>query len=162
MKTTKDRILEKGLDVLSRSGLAGVTLGVLAHQAGMSKSGLFAHFGSKEDVQLRLLAETARVAASTYVDKAMAKPPGMARLKTLFKGWLGWSEKAGLAGGCPIAAGMFELDDADVNNPVRQQLVSLEGEWRDLLAQFVQEAIDLGELGTNLDPKQFAWELCGI
>ena len=162
MKDTKERILSEGLGLLSRQGLTGVTLGVLAQQIGISKSGLFAHFGSKEDVQLGLLTETARVVMSTVVEAAMAKPAGLPRLKKLFDSWLGWSEKAGLGGGCPIAAGMFELDDAALKDPVRQRLVVMEEEWRAFLVQLTAEAIASGELIPSLDKEQFVWELCAI
>ncbi len=162
MTTTKERILGESLDLASRTGLAGVTLGVLAQQAGMSKSGLFAHFGSKEDVQLRLLEESTRVANATFLNNAMSKPAGLARLKAVFEGWIGWTQKAGLAGGCPIAAGMFELDDVEVSDPVRQRLLTMEKTWRDLLERLVSDAVASGELEANLDPEQFAWEMCGI
>ena len=162
MRDTRERILSEGLRLMARHGLAGVTLGVLAQRSGMSKSGLFAHFGSKEDVQLGLLAETSRVVASTFVVAAMAKPVGLPRLKKLFDGWLGWSEKAGLQGGCPLTAGMFELDDAELKDPVRQRLLAMEEEWRDFLTQLTTDAIANGDLRQNLDAKQFVWELFGI
>ena len=162
MKNTKERILAGGLDLLTREGFAGVTLGLLAEQAGMSKSGLFAHFGSKEEVQLGLLGKMTEVGAATFVAPAMEQPAGLPRLEAVFKGWLGWTEKAGLRGGCPVAAGMFELDDADLNNPVRQRLALLEESWRTLLKQLASEAISTGELNANLDLDQFVWEMCGI
>ena len=162
MNSTKERVLGEALNLASRTGLVGVTLGVLAQQSGMSKSGLFAHFGSKADVQLRLLEETARVVQAAFVEKAMTKPAGLPRLKAIFEGWIGWSHKAGLSGGCPIAAGMFELDDVETDDPVRQQLVGMEREWRRLLVQLVSEAITAGDLRADLDPEQVAWELCGI
>ena len=162
MNTTRERILSEGLHLVSRSGLAGITLGVLAQESGVSKSGLFAHFGSKEEVQLQLLAETARVAASTYIKKAMSQPPGLAQLRSLVEGWLGWSDKAGLRGGCPVAAGMFELDDAELTDPLRKQLVAMENEWRRMLVDLVKEAVIQKELRSDLDAEQFAWELCGI
>ncbi len=162
MKDTKERILSEGLGLMARHGLAGVTLGVLAQQTGISKSGLFAHFGSKEDVQLGLLTETARVATSTFVKAAMAKPVGLPRLKRLFDGWLGWSEKVGLQGGCPIAAGMFELDDADLKDLVRQCLLTMEEEWREFLVELTMEAVANNDLSPDLDAEQFVWELCGI
>ncbi len=162
MSATKERILSSGLSLLARDGFSGITLGVLAQQSGMSKSGLFAHFGSKEEVQLSLLAETERRAAHTFIDTAMAKPQGRRRLQALVEGWLGWSEKAGLPGGCPIAAGMFELDDMAADNPVRQRLLTMEQQWRALLAQLTTEAKDLGEFSADLDVDQFVWELCGI
>ncbi len=162
MNDTRGRILSEGLDLVARQGLAGVTLGVLAQQVGMSKSGLFAHFNSKENVQLELLTETARVAESTFVIAAMARPAGLPRLRKLVEGWLGWSEKAGLRGGCPVAAGIFELDDIGFEDPVRRRLLSMEEEWRELLAEVTRGAVAKGELRRNLDVGQFVWELCGI
>src|ERR1700740_2053070 len=82
-------------------------------RTGMSKSGLFAHFGSKEEVQIGLLEHTARIAAEHVVAPAMRASEGLPRLKALIRNWLGWTTRAGLAGGCPVAAGMFELDDND-------------------------------------------------
>ena len=104
MNETRKRIVAEGLDLLARGGFAGVTLGVLATQTGLSKSGLFAHFGSKTEVQLRLLDETAETARKTVVEPAMKAAEGLPRLRAVFERWLGWSEKAGLGGGCPSPA----------------------------------------------------------
>jgi AcrR family transcriptional regulator len=161
-KSTKERILIEGVDLLSRSGFAGITLGVLAQQTGMSKSGLFAHFKSKEEVQLELLDQMLRLGAASFVEPAMRNPKGLARLRAIVEGWLGWTEKAGLGGGCPVAAGMFELDDAPESDPVRKRLLTMEKRWRDFLAQLVSDAIETGELRSDLDVDQFVWELCGI
>ena len=161
-KDTKERILTEGVDLLSRAGFAGVTLGVLAQQTGLSKSGLFAHFKSKDEVQLELLEKMTRLGFVSFVEPAMKSPPGLPRLRAVFRGWLGWTEKAGLHGGCPVAAGMFELDDAPESDPVRQRLVSMEALWREQLAQLVNEAIESGELMRDLDVDQFVWEMCGI
>ncbi len=162
MGATKDRILAHGVDLLSRDGLAGVTLGALAERTGMSKSGLFAHFESKEDVQLQLLAEAVRLARLTFVDAAMARPAGLARLRALFEGWLNWSEKAGLSGGCPATAALFELDDAGVDDPVRKRLVEMEQARRTFLGDVVRDAVTRGDLRADVDAEQFAWELSGI
>ena len=162
MKNTKDRILAQGVDLLSESGFAQVTVGLLAQRTGMSKSGLFAHFGSKEEVQLGLMEETVRMSSSCFVEPAMQHAPGLERLRSLVYGWLGWTGKAGLRGGCPIAAGLFELDDVAESDPVRQQLLSLEEQWRELLVSTTAEAVASGELATDLDLDQFVWELCGI
>lgn len=162
MKSTKERILAEGVDLLSRNGFGGITLGVLAQQTGMSKSGLFAHFKSKEDVQLELLEETLRVGSASFVEPAMRSRKGLARLRAVVDGWLGWTEKAGLGGGCPVAAGLFELDDAPESDPVRKHLLAMEKRWRGILAQLTFEAVDTGELRSDLDVDQFVWELCGI
>lgn len=146
--------------MVSQVGLTGVTLGVLAADVGMSKSGLFAHFRSKEAVQLALLQQMARLANAVVVVPALKKPPGLRRLTTLVETWLGWTTKAGLRGGCPVAAALFELDD--VEGEVRSEVVAMEGRWRTTLSQLTQESIALGELHCDLDVDQFVWELCGI
>ena len=81
--------MAEGLGLLARSGFAGVTLGALATQSGLSKSGLFAHFGSKTEVQLQLLDETAQTAQKTVVEPAMNAAEGLPRLRAVFEGWLG-------------------------------------------------------------------------
>ena len=162
MKDTRVRILKKGLGLLAREGLHGVTLGTLAQRSDVSKSGLFAHFGSKQDVQLSLLDETARVAEATFIKPAMEAPAGLPRLVATVTAWFGWSDRAGLNGGCPIAAGMFEMDDADTSDPVRLRLLALEAQGRQLMTALVQDAIKAKHLNQSVDPDQFVWELTGI
>jgi AcrR family transcriptional regulator len=145
---------------MSQSGLAGVTLGVLADQVGMSKSGLFAHFRSKEDVQIELLTHTAEFAQGHVVAPSMAAAEGLPRLRALVGNWFGWAQRAGLPGGCPVAAGLFEFDD--VEGRVRNKILEMEGEWRALLTHLVQRAVEMGHLRCDLDVEQFVWELCGI
>lgn len=157
---TRQRILDHGLDLLSQVGLQGLTLGVLADEVGMSKSGLFAHFRSKESVQLALLEQMALVAQTVVVAPAMRAEAGLPRLTVLVENWLGWTAKAGLRGGCPIAAALFELDD--VEGEVRRTVVAMEARWRALLGELVQQAIDLEHFAENVDVDQFVWELCGI
>jgi AcrR family transcriptional regulator len=161
-KGTKERILTEGVDLLSRNGFGGVTLGVLSQKAGMSKSGLFAHFKSKGEVQLELLEETTRIAFISFVQPAMQNAPGLARLRAVVQGWLGWTEKAGLGGGCPVVAAMFEFDDAPESDLTRQRVLSMEERWRGQLKQLVNEVIASGEFRRDLDADQFVWELCGI
>jgi AcrR family transcriptional regulator len=157
-RTTRDRILDAGLNLLSTSGFAGVTIGVLARQVGMSKSGLFAHFKSKEDIAL--LEQMVEVAEKNVVVPAMRARQGLSRLTALVENWFGWSTKAGLLGGCPAAAGMFELDD--VEGPVREKLLELEKQWNEILKQFITESIATGDLRKDLDIDQFIWELMGF
>ena len=156
---TRARILDQGLDMISQGGLAAVTLGGLAQRVGMSKSGLFAHFKSKEAVQIALLDESAALADRVVVAPATTAPPGLARLRSLVAAWLGWTRRAGLSGGCPVAAALFELDD--VAGPVQDRARSLERVWRDLLTALVRETVDAGELRRDLDVDQFVFELCG-
>ncbi len=145
---------------MSQSGLAGVTLGVLADQVGMSKSGLFAHFRSKEDVQIELLSHMAEFAAAHVVEPSMTAKEGLPRLRALVRNWFGWAQRAGLPGGCPVAAGLFEFDD--VEGRVRNKILEMEGQWRRQLTELVRRAVDLGHFRQDLDVDQFVWEICGI
>ncbi len=158
--STHDRILDHGLALMSQSGLTGVTLGVLASRVGMSKSGLFAHFRSKEEVQIGLLERMAKVANERVVQPSLQATEGLPRLQALVRHWFGWAQKAGLPGGCPVTAGLFEFDDAE--GAVRDKLLQMESEWRSLLLHLVQEAVAYGHLRPDLDAEQFVWELCGI
>lgn len=145
---------------MSQSGLAGVTLGVLADQVGMSKSGLFAHFRSKEDIQIELLSHMADFAMAHVVEPSMTAGEGLPRLQALVRNWFGWAQRAGLPGGCPVAAGLFEFDD--VEGRVRNKILEMEGQWRLTLTELVRRAVSLGHLRPDLDVDQFVWELCGI
>ena len=157
---THQRILEQGLALMSQAGLANVTLGVLADQVGMSKSGLFAHFRSKEEVQIGLLRHMARFVTERVVAPAMKAREGLPRLRAVVRNWFGWAQRAGLPGGCPVAAGLFEFDDVD--GAVRREILAMEKEWRGLLTGLVRDAVRLGHLRRDLDIEQFIWELCGI
>lgn len=159
-RNTRNQIVDRGLDLVSRCGLSGVTLGGLAEDVGMSKSGLFAHFKSKDAVQIALLDRMAEVASRVVVAPAMAAPAGLARLQALIENWLGWTSRAGLSGGCPVAAALFELDD--LAGEVRAKVEVMEADWRALLRTLVDEAVATGELRPDLDPDQFVFELCGI
>ena len=145
---------------MSESGLAGVTLGVLADQVGMSKSGLFAHFRSKEDVQIELLSHMAEFAAAHVIEPSMKAADGLPRLRALVRNWFGWAQRAGLPGGCPVAAGLFEFDD--VEGRVRNKILEMEGQWRRLLTELVARSVELGHLRRDFDVEQFVWELSGI
>jgi AcrR family transcriptional regulator len=157
---TRNKLVREGTALVSREGLSGVSIGQLAEQVGMSKSGVFAHFRSKEQVQISLLEHSAQLAGPTVVEPAMVEPEGLPRLQAIFRNWLSWSRKAGLPGGCPVAAAMFELDDME--GPLRDKVVEMEAQWRVMLGQFVGQAVERGHLRSNLDIDQFVWELCGI
>ena len=157
---TYDRVLDRGLDILSVTGLAGVTIGVLAEASGLSKSGLFAHFRSKEEIQVKLLQHAEALVEAQVVSPAMEAEPGLPRLDAFMKNWLGWSRRAGLSGGCPLASAMFELDD--LHGEVRAYLLEAEGRSRRALADLVGEAIDRDALSADADVEQIVWELRGI
>jgi len=153
-------LLETGLRMLSVQGLSGVTLGGLSRASGLSKSGIFAHFASKTRLHLDLFGRMVDVAQEHIVRPAHEAAEGLPRLRVVIERWLGWSERAGLRGGCPVAAALFELDDLD--GEVRAYAVELERQWREMLLGLVGRAIQLGHLAADTDAAQFVWELCGI
>jgi AcrR family transcriptional regulator len=157
---TSEKLLQYGLGLMSQEGLSGVTLGRLAQHAGISKSGVFAHFSSKVDVELALLDYAAAFTAPRVLEPTFRAAPGIARVQALVTHWFGWAGRAGLPGGCPIAAAMFELDD--VESPVRNKVYEMQEQWSATILSIVREAVSLGELRADLDVEQFVFELCGI
>lgn len=159
-RRTKDQLLLIGLDQVSVFGLSGVTLGRLAEASGLSKSGLYAHFQSKERLQIDLLDRFVEALSRNVVEPAMTVEPGLPRLKILLGLWLGWPERAGLSGGCALSAALFELDDLE--GVVREHVRELEARWRGMLAELVSGAVARGQLSADTDVEQFVWEICGI
>ena len=155
-----DRILAEGLNVLSQAGFSGVTLGVLAQRAGISKSGLFAHFKSIEQVQLAILQHMMDVWTENVLVPSMRADKGLPRLLSYFLHWLGWASKVGLSGGCPLAAALFELDDKQ--GPLRIAVAIKEKQWRSVLVELIEEAIHLGHLSRDVGVPQLTCEIWGI
>ena len=160
MESTHQRILGRGLEIVSERGLAGVSLGGLAERAELSKSGLFAHFRSKEELQIELLRAAEEALRREVVSPAMEAPKGLPRLRALVGRWLGWASHSGLPGGCPLYGAAFELDDAE--GPVRDYLAESQEEWSGMLRGLVGDAVALGHLREDLDAAQFVWQLNGI
>lgn len=160
-ETTHQRILWRGLEIVSERGLGGVSLGGLADRSGMSKSGLFAHFRSKMELQVELLGAAEAALRREVVDPVADVPEGLPRLRALVGRWLGWAARSGLPGGCPLYAAAFELDDAE-EGPVRDFLMSSKAEWSGMLEGLVKKAVELGHLREDIDAAQFVWQLDGI
>ena len=157
---TRAAILDAALRIVSKSGLDGLTIGTLADATGMSKSGLFAHFGSREELLLAVLAHGQAQFNAVVFQPAMAKPRGIARLRAMFVNWLDWTESAELPGGCPMIGGASEFDDKP--GPVRDMLAGGQRTWIETLKRSVRQAIDEGELPAQTDPDQIAFEMFGI
>jgi AcrR family transcriptional regulator len=158
--STHDRILTQGLDILSQVGFSGVTLGILAQRVGISKSGLFAHFKSIEQVQLAILQHMMDVWTANVLAPSMRADKGLPRLSSYFLHWLGWTSKAGLSGGCPLAAALFELDDKQ--GPLRITVAIKQKQWQDVLVELIEEAIHSGHLSRNVSGPQLPCEIWGI
>ena len=157
---TKERLLRHGLELVSKDGLSQVSLGDLAKRAKLSKSGVFAHFGSAEGLQLELLDAAADLVQQDVLEPAMQAPPGLPRLRRFFDRLLGWTTCSGLPGGCPFVAASTEFDD--VEGAVRDYLVAALEDWTDLFYMFIREAVEAGQLDPNVDAKAFAWQLFGL
>lgn len=158
-KATRDQILREATDLASVEGLEGLTIGALAFHTGMSKSGLFAHFGSKEALQLAVL-EAVRTEFIVTVVAPARKHTGRARVEALFENWLAWASTNGYKGGCPFVAAAVEWDDRD--GPIRDAVHDALALWQSYLARAAQQAIDAGEFRVDLDPAQFAFDVYAI
>jgi len=157
---TRSAILAAAVEQASAGGFESLTIGTLAEKTGMSKSGLFAHFGSKQELQIAALDEAARQFTEAVFMPALKAPRGLKRFRALFENWITWPERASLPGGCPIDAATREyqhqrgpMHDAVVE---RQKLLDRE------LAKSVQMAIDTGELKSTTDPRQVAFDMLGV
>ena len=157
---TRTLILDHAVAHASEVGLEGLSIGALAKRLSLSKSGLFAHFGSKGELQLATL----KAAQERFVNKvflpALDTPRGLARLRALFRNWFDWLESSGQPGGCVILAATAEFDDRP--GLVRDTLLAGQKELRGAIAKAVRLAIDAGDLPAGTDPWQLAFELFGI
>lgn len=158
---TRTLILNEALAFASRVGLEGLSIGSLAERLGMSKSGLFAHFGSKEDLQLQTLKQAQALFVERVFAPALAQPRGLPRLKALFSNWIAWIENvSALPGGCLIVAAATEFDDRP--GPVRDALAAGQRELRGAIAKAIRLAVDEGHLAPHTDPWQLTFEILGI
>ena len=136
-KTTKAAITKEALRIASRDGLEALTIGGLAATLGVSKSGLFGHFGSKERLQLAVVHKATMLFREKVVTPAEGLN-GRDKLICYFQNWLEWADWDELPGGCPFVVGSIEFDDHD--GPVLESLRDLQERWRALLVQTVDEA----------------------
>jgi AcrR family transcriptional regulator len=157
---TREAILASAVDIASVNGLDGLTVGSLAAQLRMSKSGLFAHFGSKEDLQLA----TIEMARQIFIDKvtrpALAAPRGLPRLWGLINHWLVLVEKRVFSGGCFFSAASFEFDGK--RGAVHDRIAAIMREWMDVLRRAVEQAQKEGHIGAKVNPTRLAFEIQGI
>ena len=157
---TRDSILHVAVNLASVEGLQGLTIGRLAEELKMSKSGLFAHFGSKEELQVATVEMARQIFVEHVVRPALAQPEGMPRLWALCDGWLGHVESRVFAGGCFFTAASFEFDSR--SGPVRDRIADAMRTWLDVLSEAVARAQKSGHLKPGVDPKQFAFEMYSL
>ncbi len=158
---TRALILNEALALASQLGLEGLSIGSLAGRLEMSKSGLFAHFGSKEDLQLQTLKQAQALFFEQVLSPALKEPRGLPRLRALFANWLAWIERNDdLSGGRLMLSATAEYDDRP--GAVRDLLVAGQRELRGAIAKAIRLAIDEGHLKPQTDPWQLTFELFGI
>lgn len=155
---TRRAILTAAVNIASVEGLEGLTIGRLATHLDMSKSGLFAHFGSKEELQI----STVRAAAAIFVHRVIGPAeertgPGIVRLRAVLDDWLDYMERGTFAGGCFFAAATIEMDGRP--GPVRDAVATQMTGWAEALGKYARTAIERGELASDTDPEQLAFEL---
>ncbi len=156
---TRHAILDEAARVASQVGLGGLTIGTLAAHTRLSKSGLFAHFGSKESLQEQILAHTTERFVELVVRPALRAPRGEPRVRELFERWLAWC-RDGLPGGCLFFQAAMELDDQP--GSARDRLVRDQRDWLDTIARVFRTGISEGEFRPDADPEQFAQDLDGV
>jgi AcrR family transcriptional regulator len=158
---TKETIVAEAMKAASVEGFNGLSIGNLATRLGMSKSGLFAHFGSKEELQKAVMDASSDRFLEAVWKPARAEPRGLPRLRRMFALWLDWmNANPDLPGGCILTAAATEMDDKP--GPVRDKLVAMQNEWMATLARSAELAIREGHFREDLDCQQFAFEVSGI
>ena len=141
-------------------GLDGMSIGHLASVTGMSKSGLFGHFGSKEALQRAVLEAAVKNFARSVLGPAQQESTGEARLRSLFNHWLQWLDAEEHPGGCPLVSASIEL--ADRPGKLRDYLVDQQETWVDRIRRMCQRAVAEGKFHDGLDTQQFAFEFHSI
>lgn len=157
---TREMILAEALALASQVGLEGLSIGSLAGRLGLSKSGLFAHFGSIEELQLATLKRTEDLFEQTVFRPALEQARGLPRLRALFQNWLGWARSPELPGGCLILSAAMEYDDRP--GLIRDRVVNALRNARGAVAKAVSIAIDERQLLPDSDPHQLSFEIYAL
>jgi AcrR family transcriptional regulator len=160
-RRTRESILATAVDIASVEGLEGLTIGRLASELGMSKSGLFAHFGSKEELQLATIAAAREIFVAEVVEPARAAERGLPRLAALLEAKLDYLRRGVFRGGCFFDAARLEYDSRHPG-PVRDAIFEEFAAWSQLVADLIRSAQRAGHLDPQADPEQLAFELDAI
>ena len=158
-RQTRAAILDAALALASHSGLEGLSIGALAEVTGMSKSGVFAHFGSREELQISVVREYHRKFEEEVFRPALAEPRGLPRLSALFANWVR-RVSLEIDSGCIYISGAVEFDDRP--GPVRDALLTMVQTWQDALERAIRAAVDEGHLRADTDAGQLLFEIHGL
>ena len=158
-RQTRAAILDAALALASQMGLEGLSIGALAEVTQMSKSGVFAHFGSREELQISVIREYHAKFSDEVFEPAMSAPRGLPRLRALFDRWFK-RVSVEIDAGCIYISGAVEFDDRP--GPVRDALVAMVQTWHAALERAILIAIDEGHLRADTDPQQMLFEIHGL
>ncbi|RNL78504.1 TetR/AcrR family transcriptional regulator [Nocardioides marmorisolisilvae] len=158
-QATKLAILDEAVGIASRIGFNALTIGQLAEQTGMSKSGLFAHFKSKEALQLETLERGRERFTDIVIRPTLATPRGVQRVRAMLDHWLVWETQA-LEGGCVFVTGSIEFDDQP--GALHDALVRNQSDWAETIQVVVRTGIAEGDFRADLDVEQFGFSLQGL
>ena len=157
-RRTRESILDTAVQLATVEGLDGITIGRLANELGMSKSGLFAHFGSKEELQLATIDKAREIFVETVITPAREADRGLPRLEALMDNWLGYMRREVFTGGCFFDAVRGEYNSRPAG-PVRDAVWKDFADWSQILVNRVMSAQAQGHLDPQADPRQVAYEL---
>ncbi|MBL4825646.1 MAG: TetR/AcrR family transcriptional regulator [SAR324 cluster bacterium] len=157
---TRGTILDEAIYIASKTGFEALTIGKLASAVGMSKSGLFAHFNSKEQLQVDVLKAVAKKFADKVITPSLKAARGEPRIRAIAKNWLAWTNAKFMPGGCLFLTATVEFDDKP--GPVRDFLVSNQKLWIHFIAQAAALAVEEGQFRKELDTEQFTYEFHSI
>jgi AcrR family transcriptional regulator len=156
--TTRELILDKAYELAREDGLEGLSIGALALRTSMSKSGVFAHFGSREQLQLALLESVGTRFLEFVKTPALREARGLPRLRKLAERWCEWGRIH--QSGCVLLSAAVEYDGRD--GALRQSVLRQQAGWRDELRRAIRLAIDAGHLRVDTDPTQLAFEIYAL
>jgi AcrR family transcriptional regulator len=156
---TRAAILEAALSLASQMGIEGLSIGALAEVTGMSKSGVFAHFGSREELQISVIREYHERFEAEVFYPALTQPRGLPRLRTLIKNWVS-KVATEIESGCIYISGAVEFDDRP--GPVRDALAGMVLLWHGALDRSIRQAIEMGQLRPDTDSMQLLFEIHGL
>lgn len=154
---TREAILNQAYTIACSAGLEGLSIGPLAQAVGMSKSGAFAHFGSREELQLAVLDAAAERFGDFVLIAALSRPRGLPRLRAIMQNWFEWVRTT--SGGCILLGAVSEYDDRQ--GPLRDRVLQNQQRWRAELQRAIQQAIDAGDLVAG-DSGQYVFELYAV
>jgi len=159
-EATRQAILQEAVRIASVDGLEGLSIGGLSKHLGLSKSGLFGHFRSKENLQIQVLHAGRDIFVDNVVRPAVKAPRGLPRVQALFDQWLQWAATSKLPGGCLFVAVSVELDDRP--GPLRDVVVHEQELWIQTIDKAAAIAVDEGHFRADLDTRQFAFEMHAV